>query len=118
MKEPLKIVKVEVNTPTRKLNATWTRESRESREIAQETKHYVDGDVLMELTKMLEWQTQAEQLKAMSWLEYKAKWWETSDWEEMNKWAKEHCSGEYKVRQGTWMFKNEKDYIVFKLRWS
>lgn len=114
MTGPLKIVKVEVNTRTRKLAENWTCK------ILPDIESYVDADTLTEMTKMLEWNIQAEQLKAMSWLEFKVdkNKCPTYLWEEMHKWAKEHCSGEYKVRQGTWMFKNEKDYIVFKLRWS
>lgn len=112
MKGPLKIVKTEAMSRTRKLNATWTHE------IAQESTNYIDADAAAELAEMIEWSIQVEQLKAMSWLEFTVDRWDTSVWEEMHKWAKEHCNNEYKVRENNWLFKNEKDYIVFTLRWS
>jgi hypothetical protein len=40
------------------------------------------------------------------------------DRSEVESWCKEHICGEYKSRDSTWVFKEEKDYIMFLLRWS
>jgi hypothetical protein len=40
------------------------------------------------------------------------------DRSEVEAWCKEHICGEYESRGSTWVFKEEKDYILFLLRWS
>jgi hypothetical protein len=37
---------------------------------------------------------------------------------EVDAWCKEHICGKYESRGSTWVFKEEKDYILFLLRWS
>ncbi len=40
------------------------------------------------------------------------------DRSEIEAWCKEHICGEYESRGSTWVFKEEKDYMLFVLRWS
>ncbi len=40
------------------------------------------------------------------------------DRSEVEAWCKEHICGEYESRGSIWVFKEEKDYILFLLRWS
>lgn len=38
-------------------------------------------------------------------------------WFEVMEWTANVCTGEYKEHNGKWLFENEKDAIMFKLKW-
>jgi hypothetical protein len=40
------------------------------------------------------------------------------DRSKIESWCKEHICGRYESRGSTWVFKEEKDYTLFLLRWA
>ena len=112
MKNTVNVTTTKVTAKPRKLNAKYTVE------IQDDVEHYYDSGVEDKLSEILGWNIQLAALKDMSWHTFTCEKWDTSAWAEMTIWAKEHCNSDYKVRQNVWVFEDEKDYIMFKLRWS
>lgn len=39
-------------------------------------------------------------------------------WFEVMEWVSKNCTSEYKEHNGKWLFKNEEDAVMFKLKWA
>lgn len=39
-------------------------------------------------------------------------------WTDVKQWCDENCSGEHSEHNGIWLFENEQDAIMFKLKWA
>lgn len=42
----------------------------------------------------------------------------THSWVDIKDWVDENCTGPHQEHMGIWLFENEKDAIIFKLRWA
>jgi hypothetical protein len=88
------------------LSVTWSRDVEEhiDNEISKILQEQIDWDILVK-SRILHGGWHKVILSKF-------------DRSEVEAWCKEHICGEYESRGSTWVFKEEKDYTLFLLRWS
>jgi hypothetical protein len=85
-------------------------------EAGKQMARYIDSEIinntLIEMLTKDGW-TQTKINPAFGDRTYKSEWYaETAEWVHMN------ATGDYKMLQGQWLFKEPKDATMFILRWS
>ena len=104
----LDTIKNQIKAKTRMISDKWTLEDIEELNIDKEfskiLQEQIDWDILVK-SRILHGGWHKVILSKF-------------DRSEVEAWCKEHICGEYESRGSTWVFKEEKDYILFLLRWS
>jgi hypothetical protein len=104
----MNIIKNQINVKPRMISAKWTLEELEELNIDKEfskiLQEQIDWEILVE-SRILHGGWHKVILSKF-------------DRSEVEAWCKEHICGEYESRGAIWVFKEEKDYTLFLLRWS
>jgi hypothetical protein len=98
-------MKNQINARTQMLSATWSRDFEE----------YIDDEISKILQEQIDWETFVKTLVASG------GWHKVTlskfDKLEVESWCRKNISGRYESRGAIWVFKEEKDYMLFVLRW-
>lgn len=102
----MNIIKNQINVKPRMISDKWTLDYgiNIDKEVTKILQEQIDWDILVK-SRILHGGWHKVILSKFDRLEVDA-------------WCKEHICGKYESRGSTWVFKEEKDYILFLLRWS
>ena len=102
----MNIIKNQINVKPRMISDKWTLDYGIN----------IDKEVTKILQEQIDWEILVKTLVASGgWHKVILS---KFDRLEVDAWCKEHICGKYESRGSTWVFKEEKDYILFLLRWS
>ncbi len=110
----MNIEKIQINSKPRKLNAKWTvtlehGETEISEELSRQIQEEIDFEVMCDM------------LGRLGWVKIKMKWPERmneSKAHDIKEWCRANLQNAFHGRGSIWMFSNEKDAVMFSLKWS
>jgi hypothetical protein len=80
-------------------------EAELSESLAKEFQKTIDFDVMCDV------------LSRFGWAVIEVDYGPEQQWIDVMAWVDHNCSGDYQEHNGKWLFKNEQDAILFKLKW-
>jgi hypothetical protein len=104
----MNIIKNQIKTKTQMISATWSRDFEE----------HIDSEISKILQEQIDWETFVKTLVASGGWNKVTLSLSNCDRSRIESWCKEHICGMYESRGSTWVFKEEKDYMLFVLRWT
>ena len=77
------------------------------------------GDLLaQEITKTIDFKVIGEMLVFTGWTQVEIDYGVDKKWVDVMNWVDEIATDEYKEHNGVWLFKNVKDALMFRLKWT
>lgn len=114
----MNIVKQEIKEKARKLKAHWTvtLESKDS-DISKE----VEDELARTIQEEIDWEIMCDMMVKLGYTKIEMKWPDRIDEviaHNIKEWCRENLQGHYQGRKNIWLFADEKDAVLFSLRWA
>ena len=79
---------------------------------------YMRDKLSKEMAQSIDFDILCDTLVPFGWTVVEVEYGPGKEWIDVMAWFDGNCVGDYKEWQGKWLFKNEKDAIMFKLKWA
>lgn len=103
---------------TRIFNATYTLDASDYTDSASIMREKMDKEIMGEIENVIEWNRTYKTLTHAGWATVKVPYRGASNSVEVAHWVEDNIVGDYKKKGSTWLFQNEEEAMLFKLRWG
>ena len=79
---------------------------------------YMRDKLSKEMSASIDFDILCDTLVPFGWTVVEVEYGPDKKWIDVMAWFESNCVGDYKEHNGKWLFKNEKDAIIFKLKWA